>query len=585
MLILGLTSFKRETAAALLEDGVVRGAIENKKLVRYPTTGIPDAAIGYCLDSANIDWSDVDAVAVATRPFRGCLRRLLSQATASRVAPWSAVHQVADQIGRLARELGDLRMLTQQCASSTKITSFDHHACHAAGAFFQSPFDRALIVTLDEEGDGLSGTVAIGEGTNLRALRQIAYPHSLAWAYSEITRLIGFRAHAEEHKTQWLSLEGEPIFKDVLLKMLRRPGKFLPCFQASLFDSRVTGRLAFSATFCRAIGGRPEEMSSGDYSRALASSIQQACADIVTDLVHHFSQEQSVQRVCLGGGFFQNSLLVAQVEEKLGKGNVFVPPAPGNAGTGIGAGLYLWHHQLKKPRLQSTPTPLWGPTFKRGEIKDVLDNCKSRYSIQNTETRKLDAAIELLQAGKIIAWFQGATEFGPRALGNRSVLASPWAAYVKENLNDYIKHREWFRPFAVAVPEEDCHTYFEASPLCCTMNSLARAREACDPAVRGFALRDGHIRLHIVERRSNPVFWELLKRFGERSPAPILLNTSFNLFGEPLVVTPREALRSYYCSGIDALVMDNFVLSKHNTVRAIAPSTVEINTVRRVGNA
>jgi carbamoyltransferase len=174
----------------------------------------------------------------------------------------------------------------------------------------------------------------------------------------------------------------------------------------------------------------------------------------------------------------------------------------------------------------------------------------------------VEAAIQLLHAGKIVGWFQGATEFGPRALGNRSVLASPWAPYVKENLNDYIKHREWFRPFAISVSKEDCPRYFNASQQCRFMNSLARMRPGDQSLPESFLVPGNLVRLHVVEQRSNPLFWRLLKRFGEQAPAPMLLNTSFNLFGEPLVTTPRDAMRSYFCSGVDALIIDNFVLSK-----------------------
>jgi carbamoyltransferase len=206
--------------------------------------------------------------------------------------------------------------------------------------------------------------------------------------------------------------------------------------------------------------------------------------------------------------------------------------------------------------------PYWGPSFNRTEIKDTLDNSKARYSLQITEDRKMDMAVQLLHAGKIVGWYQGATEFGPRALGNRSVLASPWADYVKENLNDYIKHREWFRPFALAIPEEDCDRWFEGSPSCRYMNSLATAKPAQDGLPESFLLPGNRVRLHVVSREANPTFWRLLKRFGESAPAPILVNTSFNLFGEPLVVKPRDAMRSYFCSGLDALIIDNFVLSK-----------------------
>jgi carbamoyltransferase len=222
----------------------------------------------------------------------------------------------------------------------------------------------------------------------------------------------------------------------------------------------------------------------------------------------------------------------------------------------------MWHERLGQARKAPDSGVYWGPSYGRSEIKDTLDNSKARYSLQITEERKIDTAVQFLEAGKIVAWYQGATEFGPRALGNRSVLASPWAPYVKENLNDYIKHREWFRPFALSIPEEDCERWFESSPACRYMNSLALVRPVRDGLPENFLLPGGRVRLHVVSRQSNSLFWRLLKRFGETAPAPILVNTSFNLFGEPLVVKPRDAMRSYFCSGIDALIIDNFVLSK-----------------------
>jgi carbamoyltransferase len=249
---------------------------------------------------------------------------------------------------------------------------------------------------------------------------------------------------------------------------------------------------------------------------------------------------------------------------------VFVPVAPGNAGTSLGAAYLGWHQTLRKPRAQCISSSYWGPKFSSQQTKDVLDNSKSRYALQTTVGKKLDTTVQLLLAGKIVGWFQGSAEFGPRALGNRSVLASPWASYVKENLNDFIKHREWFRPFAISVSEEDCPRYFEASRQCRSMSSLACVRPGSECLPEGFLLPGNRVRLHVVERRSNPLFWDLLKRFGEVAPAPMLLNTSFNLFGEPLVVTPRDAIRSYFCSGVDALVMDNFVLSKSPIARDLS---------------
>jgi carbamoyltransferase len=323
---------------------------------------------------------------------------------------------------------------------------------------------------------------------------------------------------------------------------------------------------------------RDRNQLSEEERKALASSIQSACAEIVSDLTQALRRRTGIRQICFAGGLFQNVLLVAALEKNLGADQVFVPPAPGNAGTSLGAACLAWHQTLQKPRTEGIAHAYLGPRFKRQEVKDILDNSKSRYLLPNTEERKLDAAARLLQAGKIVGWFQGAAEFGPRALGDRSVLASPWAAYVKENLNDFIKHREWFRPFAVSVPEEDATQYFEASRQCRFMNSVATVRAGVEGLPESSLLPNGQVRLHVVEKRSNPVFWALLKRFGEQAPAPMLLNTSFNLFGEPLVVTPRDAMRSYFGSGLDALVIDKFVLSK-----SAIPTSVPSWTAARVG--
>jgi carbamoyltransferase len=206
-----------------------------------------------------------------------------------------------------------------------------------------------------------------------------------------------------------------------------------------------------------------------------------------------------------------------------------------------------------------------GPQFSNEQIKQVLDNCKATYRWCNSEDQKIDEALGLLQAGRIVAWFQGAAEFGPRALGNRSLLASPWAPYVVDNLNDFVKHREPYRPFSLSIPEEDCRKYFECTTNGRFMTTMAtptpKMRKLLEPVSSGFIVQD-RVRLHIVAREDNALIWKLLRRSGEKGPAPILVNASFNLFGEPLVITPRDAVRSYFCSGVDTLIAGNFLLSK-----------------------
>jgi len=562
MLILGLSSLDHDIAAALLKDGQVVAAIENDKLTRSGMRGLPQEAIRFCLEKAGAGWADLEAVAIASGPLEGWWRRSLLRARLSPLSLRASAYYEVNELGRLARELNHRRVLREFHGPQARVRSFQHHLCHAASAFYQSPYDRALILTMDHEGDGTSGLVALGEGTKIRPLERIPFPHSVAWVYSQVTELLGFAPRKDEHKTQWLGLEGEPAHKDLFLRMLRRPGSPSPRLNPAYFNRGLVGRLAFSDRFYRDLGIARGTRPGDDERRVLAASIQSACTEVVAELLEHFRRREKTDDVCLAGGLFLNSLLVSDIDRRLGADHVYVPPAPGNAGSAIGAALVVWHNQLGKPRGTVQLGPYWGPSFSRTEIKDTLDNSKARYSLQNTEDRKMDMAVQLLHAGKIIGWYQGATEFGPRALGNRSVLASPWAGYVRENLNDYIKHREWFRPFALAVPEEDCDRWFEASYSCRYMNSLATARAFGDGLPEGFLLPGNRVRLHVVSREANPSFHRLLKRFGESAPAPILVNTSFNLFGEPLVVKPRDAMRSYFCSGIDALMIDNFVLSK-----------------------
>ena len=578
MFILGLSPFTHNASAALFDRGVIKAAIEDNKLVRSDTHGLPEAAMRYCLEKGGIGWGDLGVVAVASRPFRRWMRRSFSLLGRMYSSPLANIYCEANELGTLARQLSELRQLEHENGPCNfKILCLDHHLCHAASAFFLSPFDAALVLTLDEEGDGKSGVVGVGEANQIRIAESIPFPHSLAWVYSQITEFLGFVPRKEEHKTQWLSIEGEPRFKEIMLEMLREPGSPLPHLNPRFVERDAIGRLKLSPTFSRRAGLPERGAELGEEERrAVASSLQQACFEIALEMVKHFQRRHGLQNVCLGGGLFQNVVLVAALEKELGRDQVFVPPAPGNAGCAVGAGLLTWHQLMRKPRAERVSHVYWGPSYKADDVRDVMENSKARYFFQDTEQRRLDTAIQLLQAGKIIGWFQGAVEFGPRALGNRSLLASPWAPYVKENLNDHIKHREWFRPFAIAVPEDDCSRFFECSRLCRFMNSLGTVRSDTRILPDGFTLPGNQVRLHVVEERANPMFWRLLKHFGTVAPAPMLINTSFNLAGEPLVARPRDAFRSYFCSGIDVLIIGNFVLSKSPVSGAFKPQLMSV---------
>lgn len=564
--ILGLSGLAHDPAAALLGEKGIAAAIEESKLARSRSiAGIPRAAIRYCLERARISWKEVSYIAVASRPLRVWLRQAWLRARLTPFAPTASGYYQTRLLGDLGRELNNERILRSLREDARGIVlGLEHHLCHAASAYYASPFDRALILTLDEQGDGWAGALALGEGNRIRVLRSIPFPHSLGWVYSQVTELLGFRPHQDEHKTQWLSLEGEPAFDKVLLEMLRRRPGPIPRLDGSYFNRGLAGRMAFSKKFYQRLG-----LTSGDRAelnetqrRLLASSLQQACAVVAAELAESFRRQTGARALCLAGGLFLNPLLVAAVEKNTGFEQVFVQPAAGNEGTALGAVWLVRHQLLGKPRLEPMVGLYWGPSYSNQEIKMVLDNCKSPYRWQNSEEEKIAETLRLVKAGKIVAWYQGAAEFGPRALGNRSLLASPWAPYVKENLNEYVKHREPFRPFAISIPEEDCAALFDCSSVGRFMATMGHARPAASNLLEGFLLPGDRVRLHVVERGANPLFWRLLKRFGEQAPAPMLVNTSFNLFGEPLVISPRDAARSFFCSGIDALVIGDFLLNK-----------------------
>lgn len=576
MLVLGISGMTHDPSAALLSEGRIVAAMEEGKLTRArQVEGIPRAAIQYCLEKTGIAWRDVDRIAIAGRPFQACTRELLFRTRLAARSPLSSAYFVNKAFGEFGRQLNNFRILRELSGAPSKIISFDHHLCHAASAFYASGLDRALTLTLDERGDNRAGLVATCNSGELTEIGSISLPHSPAWLFSQITRLLGFSPHQDEHKTQWLSLSGEPAYAGAFVKILRRPPPGEPRLNTEYFTSEFGTELCFTAEFYRAL-------QIADFSAAhqtvkpqltftqranIAASLQKALTIVLAEWIEAFRTKTQQSDLCLAGGLFLNPLLVSSIEKNTAFERVFVQPAAGNEGTALGAAwLASGTSQSKSPRSEPLSNLYFGPEFSNEDIKSVLDNCKASYRWCESEDHKIDEALRLLVAGKTVAWFQGAAEFGPRALGNRSLLAYPWAPYVQENLNDYIKHRESFRPFALSISAEDASDYFDVSPNAVFMTTMAVPKEKALKLLTGLSgfIVGGLVRLHVVRQADNPLFWKLLKKTAEKGQqaAPILVNTSFNLFGEPLVITPRDAVRSYHCSGTDALLIGSFLLTK-----------------------
>lgn len=525
MLLLGIGGWLHDGAAALMRDGKIVAAIEEEKIAREAHRGgLPSKAIDACLAVAGAPPEEVGCVALV---------RPLGEATGN-----------------------TFHLHLKTLFPNARIVVTDHHDAHAASAYYASPFDKARVLTLDRQGDMRCGAVWRGEGTNLEPVEELYAPDSPAVVYSRITELLGFRSGREEHKVQWLSVSGEPRYKDLFDEMMGAGSGRRPSLDHSYFDPSRPTHGAFSDRFYKAVGLEPLEPVSSTMQRDLAASVHAAVADAVMDLAGN------ADCLCLAGGIAMNALLIQALEESGRFGRVFVQPASGNAGTSVGGLYHAWHKVLRREARVPMSDLFLGPSYRSEEIKQVLDNCKLRHRYLLTDAELVGSAVERLSDHQILAWFQGQTEFGPRALGNRSILASPLNPYSTENLNVYIKRREKFRKFAASVPEEAADEFFETRPSCRYLATVSRVKASHRKTFESALLDGERIRLHVVRRNDNRLYWDLLQEAGRATGLPVLYNTSFNLFGEPLVSDPRSAVRSFFASGIDALFVGNFMLEK-----------------------
>jgi carbamoyltransferase len=541
MHILGISTLGRSTAVALIDEHAVLFAIEEEKLSRQESPDIPRLALERCLHENHLKLSDCRAIALAER---------------SNPSPHARKRSKRPERTALQQQLFQL------LRGGPRPSHFDHHLCHAASAYYASGFDRALILSLDEGVNSLSGIVLTGDGDEIRPMHALKFPDSLGWFYSRVTELAGLLPHKDEHKIQWLSKDGLPEYLPAFRKLFTWRANGLPSLNRRYFETGPDHNGAFAPRFYRELGLSSRESAPNDVVRAnLARSAQDYLEEMVLQLVANMQEQAGAPALCLAGGVFQNVLLVRALETGSAFRNVYVQPVPDNAGTALGA-AYLMRKKIKGHSGRAPlPSLALGMQATSQEMKAVLDNCKITYRYLSGEEQTVEEAVGLLQRDKIVAWCQGRSEFGHRALGNRSLLASPFSEYVVENVNQFIKHREGFHPFALSVPAERAADYFDASPNCRFMASLGRLTKPVAGLER-FTFHGDTVRVHTVEQQDNPLFWKLLHKFGESAPAPILVNTSFNLFGEPLVTDPRGAVRSFYCAGVDALALGPFHLVK-----------------------
>jgi carbamoyltransferase len=521
--ILGLGGLLGDPACCVLKDGEISSAVEQTKVSRQDRPGsFPNEAFQIALQIAAVKQDQIDCVAIA-RPFS--------------VGPESAV-----QLSLRAK------------FPTSEIVVVEHHVAHAASSYYASGFQSASVLSIDRAGDFRSAIAFRGEGNRLTPVRELYFPDSLGDLYNRVTALLGFEPRADEHKVQWLSASGEPKYVDVFRRLLHGGGSEWPRFDRTYIDEDGGYAGLFSAKFFAELQLSPQGAIPQPVKNDIAASLQAALIEEVIRMAG------DAQNVCIAGGVAFNAMLVRALEQRFQQ--VFVQPVAGNAGTALGAALYAWHHFNVEERRIPFQTLCLGPAYSAAEIKSILENCKLRFRFLLTEQEMIDQAVGALNDNKIVAWMQGRMEFGPRALGNRSILASPLNPYSTENLNVYIKHREAFRKFAASVPEELASEYFDVGPNARFLASIGTVKEKYRETFAAAILGSDLIRVHTVRRYENPLYHALLTAMGHSTGLPVVYNTSFNLFGDPLVCTPRDAVRSFFSSGIDTLFAGSFLLEK-----------------------
>ena len=580
--ILGVNAFHADAAAVLLRDGTLLAGVEEERLNRIKHwAGFPGGAVRAVLGDAGTDLAGVDHVAVSRDPRAHLLDKALF---AFRRRPGLAA--VKDRLKNL-RHVADLPERLSRVGAGTfagTAHNVEHHRAHAASAFYCSPFAEAACLTVDGFGDFLSSLSAVGRGSRLEVLDEVMFPHSLGILYTAVTQFLGFPAYGDEYKVMALASFGRPVFLERMRKVVRleEDGGFetdVDFFRHASFgvtmswdDGAPVLGPVWSPRFEEEFGParRPEaELTERDHD--LAASLQAIYEEALFHRLRWLRKRTGLQAVCLAGGCALNSVANGKIEDRTGFKEVFVQPAAGDAGTALGAAQYVWHQVLGRPRAFVMEHAYYGPRFTDDRIAAALrerlpasDNGTGngprarRFADESGLASDTAAA---LARGEIVGWYQGRGEWGPRALGNRSILADPRRADMKDVLNARVKRREPFRPFAPSVLEERVSDWFEGPDRDPFMVKVYPVRPARRPQVPAVTHVDGTGRLQAVSRDQNPRFWALLRAFEDATGVPMLLNTSFNE-NEPIVNTPEEAVECFLRTRMDRLVLGDWVVER-----------------------
>lgn len=581
MYILGINAYHGDAAAAIIKDGRLIAAVEEERFNRFKhSAGFPVHAIRYCLDEAGVRFEDLDHVGVSRDPSAHLHKKILFAATraVSRAASEGVFHQIKDRLGNaakvrdmkdeLARVFGVARKQLR-----ARFHNIEHHRAHLASCFFVSPFARAALLSIDGFGDFISTMWALGEGKSIEVLGQVEYPHSTGIVYTATTQFIGFPHYGDEGKVMGLAPYGRPRFINEFREIIRteESGQFrlnLDYFRhhaegvEMTWDqgSPVIGRV-FSDHFERAFGpARAPQAALTDRERDLAASLQLRLEEVGFHVLRHLHEQTGLTDLGLAGGVAYNSVMNGKILLNTPFKRIFIQPAAGDSGTALGVCYQIHNGILQGERNEVLCGAYTGPEFSSDQIRRALEQSGLTFESYSDEELTKQAARDIA-AGLVVGWFQGRMEFGPRALGNRSIVVDPRRAEMKDILNDRIKKREPFRPFAPSILEERVGDYFEQMHPAPTMLMVYQIRAERRHEIPAVTHVDGSGRLQTVSRAANERYYQLISDFAELTGVPVILNTSFNE-NEPIVCTPQEAIDCFMKTKMDVLYLGNHAVRR-----------------------
>ncbi|MCU1303540.1 MAG: hypothetical protein JWQ87_3824 [Candidatus Sulfotelmatobacter sp.] len=591
MYILGVSCYFHDAAAVLLKDGVLVAAAEEERFSRIKHDySFPKKAIKFCLDQEGLTGEDLDYVVFFEKPFRKLDRILMmtlqTYPKSYKVFRESMIAWMTDKLWvstKLQTEIG---------IAKDKILFSEHHLSHAASAYLCSPFEESAILTVDGVGEWVTATYGVGRGNEIKLQKQIEFPHSLGLLYSAFTAFLGFEVNEGEYKVMGMAPYGVPRYVDKVWKMITQypdgsftldmdyfcfhhstyktySDKFEQLFGAprppkSLFFTESTG---FPKYFGTAPGNYQELSKQNQHYADIAASIQKVTEEVLLVMAKNLRQTTGMSRLCMAGGVALNSVANTRILNEAGFDELYIQPAAGDGGGALGAALWAYNTVLGKPRNFTMQHAYWGRENSDAEVSEFLVNNNIPHSHFENEDQLLERVVDQLTSGKVIGWSQGRFEWGPRALGNRSILADPRNPNMKEIVNAKIKFREPYRPFAPSVLAESAEKYFDlpnAVNHCPAryMQYVVPVKENEKETLPAITHVDGTGRLQTVFKDQSPRYYKLIERFGEATGVPVILNTSFNLKGEPIVNTPANAFNTFSKSEMDALILGNFIIDK-----------------------